>query len=245
MAAKRLERLGALLILGLVSAGLAGCASGAAAPTPGAPPTQAQAVSFAHAVNLQPSDIPGILESAPEAENERNRPLDRELALCVGSAAPDNAVASVHSATFRYAPEGRFVQLQSRVEVQPDARVASLDYEAIVRRRGFNCLARYLPASIEKHDGSGYDYGALNITRLPTPLPGIPKSFGFRLTTSITSPGIPQPVPLYADERGLVSGPAEIMLTAVAAPEPLANETEQRLMQLLSQRAQQHKLSSP
>jgi hypothetical protein len=59
----------------------------------------------------------------------------------------------------------------------------------------------------------------------------------------LPDPAPDTPIPVYFDELGFMSGPAEISLTAIGIGKPIPVEIEQRLEVLLYGRAKAHKLS--
>jgi hypothetical protein len=250
MLSKLLRPICALASIAAVGGPVAGCAgsgnaTGASGTVkPGASVTKARAVAYAHSVNLRATDLPDMTTASPEREGKSPRPADRALAGCDGGANPDRLVAAIDSATFKGSVEGQFEQLRSGVEVEPTVALAALNDTVVFSSRFLGCLKRFLPQSFAKDSGgSSSHYGPVTVSRLPTPLPGLDKSFGIEIATTITGPRTGgTPIHLYADELGFTSGPAEISLTAVGAPQPVSEEAEQRLVSLLYSRAQAHKL---
>ena len=207
------------------------------------PITKAQAVEYAHAVNLRVDDLPGMRVTKPEGEGNAPGRQDRELATCDGGPNPERLIAKIHSATFTGATEGEDEEIKSNVEVEPTEALAAKSDAVALSQRFLRCLVRLLPGTFEKATGRAH-YGRATVSRLPTPLPGVEGSFGVEITTTVTSAarvGQP-PIPVYIDEFGFVSGPVEVSLASFGAPQPVPTEASERLLALLHSRAEAHKL---
>jgi hypothetical protein len=241
----------ALVALGGVLAGCGGNNAPAASATQSisAPITKAQAAAYAHAVNLRASDLPDMDVSKPEHEEKAPTHTGLQLARCAGELDPLPRVLARSSPRFTSpVEEGEEEQakevISSSVEVLPTPAVAAEHDAASISPRGLRCLERYIPAALAKGNGRRVRYGPVTLRRLPDPLPGVAGSAAIELTTTLL--GIPRqvaPTPphVYIDVLGFVSGAAEVNLVAVGFPEPVGEETEQRLISLLYARAQANK----
>jgi hypothetical protein len=238
----------AFLALVVVVSAVAGCGGNASAPAASAASpsiTKAQATAYAHAVNLQAADLPGMSVASPESQALPPKQVDREANRCIGNVNPDLSVVRIHSGTFTGAAEAEHEQIRSAVEVMPTETLAARNDAANRSQRALSCTARFAPRLLGKASTGRVHYGPLKVSRLPNPLPGIRGSFGIRI--AITILGVPAAIEptqphLYVDVLGFLSGPAEVNLTATAFPEPVSEETEIRLLSLLHSRAEANKL---
>jgi hypothetical protein len=236
----------ALVAVGGVLAGCGGNNAPAASATPrvSAPITKAQAAAYAHAVNLRASDLPDMDVSKPEHEEKAPTHTGLQLARCAGELDPLPRVLARSSPIEEGEEEQAKEVISSSVEVLPTPAVAAEHDAASISPRGLRCLERYIPAALAKGNGRRVRYGPVTLRRLPDPLPGVAGSAAIELTTTLL--GIPRqvaPTPphVYIDVLGFVSGAAEVNLVAVGFPEPVGEETEQRLISLLYARAQANK----
>jgi hypothetical protein len=209
------------------------------------PVTRAQAAHYAHVVNLKAGDLPGMSVTSPEREARRPGRADREADRCAANVNPDLRVAKINSAKFVGAAEAQHEQIYSNVEVMPTVALAAQNNAANRSQRALSCAARFIPQLLGKSSGTRVHYGPVTITRLPSPLPGVRGSFGFRIAIAIL--GVPAAIEpttphLYFDSLGFLSGEAEVALIAVAFPQPVSEEVDARLMSLLHSRAEAHRL---
>jgi hypothetical protein len=237
----------AFLALVVVVSAMAGCGSNTSAPAASAASpsiTKAQATAYAHAVNLQAADLPGMSVASPESQAPLPKQVGREANRCIGNVNPDLSVVRIRSGMFAGAVEAEHEQIRSAVEVMPTETLAARNDAANRSQRAISCTARFAPRLLGKATGRVH-YGPLKVTRLPNPLPGTRGSFGIRI--AITILGVPAAIEptqphLYVDVLGFLSGPAEVNLTATAFPEPVSEETEIKLLSLLHSRAEVNKL---
>ena len=143
------------------------------------------------------------------------------------------------------AAEAQHEEIYSNVEVMPTVALAAQNNAANRSQRALSCAARFIPQLLGKSSGTRVHYGPVTITRLPSPLPGIRGSFGFRIAIAIL--GVPAAIEpttphLYFDSFGFLSGRAEVALIAVAFPQPVSEEVDARLISLLHSRAEEHQL---
>jgi hypothetical protein len=233
-----LPTLGSLVALAAAGCALAGCAGGspAAASNPNSSaPTRAQALVYANAVNLQATDLNGVIVASPGHEGKAPTPGDVELDRCVGAANPDTRVLKVVSPAFQGTTSGAFEQFSSTVEVEPTAAVVARNLAAIRSSRGLACLKRILP-----RDFGHSPHGSVTVTRLPE-MPAVPGSFAIQVTTTI-SRNATRPIPFAIELSGFAAGHAEVGLLTVSAPQPIPTEATEHLLAVLYGRAQAHSL---
>jgi hypothetical protein len=235
------------LALVAVVGAVAGCGGSSSAPvasTTSAPITKAQATAYAHAVNLQGTDFPGMSMTSPEGEKPDATRLDR-VERCTGNVNPDVILADIHSAIFSASNEPEHEQIRSEVEVMPSTAIAEQNNAASRSQRALACAKRLFPLEFDNKNGGRVRYGAVTVTRLPDPLPGVSGSYGYRVAVNIL--GVPKAIEptqprLYLEAFAFLSGPAEVALITTAFPQPVSEETEIRLLSLLHSRAEANKL---
>src|ERR1700682_1961608 len=177
--------------------------------------TKAQAALYAHVVNLKAADLPGMRVTSPERGARRPGRADREADRCAANVNPELRVAKINSAKFVGAAEAQHEEIYSNVEVMPTVALAAQNNAANRSQRALSCAARFIPQLLGKSSGTRVHYGPVTITRLPSPLPGIRGSFGFRIAIAIL--GVPAAIEpttphLYFDSFGFLSGQAEVAL---------------------------------
>ena len=231
-----------LLAAGLLG-GCGGTASvtGVASPTSG-PITKAQAVAYAHAVNLQPGDLPGFTSSGSETEAPKPGRLALEEIRCSGGVNPARRIAKIESTEFTAEIERAFYAkiIKSTVEVWPTTTLVSLNNSPSRRSRARACFVRFLEAlhkRINRERKGRMPIGPFTITTVPNPLPGVSHSF---LTTideaRLLRTGAIR-AHIYRDIFGFTTGPAEIELEAIGYGHPVPTSTEAQALQLLLDRA--------
>jgi hypothetical protein len=176
-----------VVVLVAVVSAVAGCggnASASALTTRSI--TKAQATAYAHAVNLRAGDLPGMSVTSPERESPTPTQKNRRSERCVGNVNPKLVLADIRSATFT-SPANE--EIHSTVEVLPSTSLARRNNAANDSQRAIKCAERFLPGEFNKSNGTRVRYGHISITRLPNPLPGVPGSFGIRISIPIL--GVP------------------------------------------------------
>jgi hypothetical protein len=153
------------------------------------------------------------------------------------------AIADIQSATFTSAADE---EIHSAVEVLPSASLARRNNAANDSQRAIKCVERFLPGESGKSNGTRVHYGHISVTRLLSPLPGAPGSFGIRITIPIL--GVPTAIEpttphLYLDAFAFLSGPAEIRLLTTSFPHPVSQATDTRLLSILRSRTEENKLA--
>jgi hypothetical protein len=222
---------------------LAACGSTDSQVSTAAPPTKSQAMAYAHAVNLQPGDLPGttVTEQAHEVAPRAMTPTQ----ACDGLGNLARPIAKVDSAKFVGISGSQHDEIRSNVEVMPTTVLAAQKNAAEVSSRAISCVERLILPKLEAANGSRVHFGHATITRLPDPLPGVTGAVGIRIAAPIL--GVPtaiepeQPT-FYIDAFAFLSGPAEVSMAATAFPKPVPAASETRLLALLHSRASASKL---
>jgi hypothetical protein len=181
--------------------------------------TKANAVAFAHAVNLRASDQPAMEALGPERAAPSPAAAAIEFARCDGGISPARILVNIRSTLLLTGDErGRRIVV-SRVTVMPSEALARRNLVAFASPSGLRCERRY---------------GGTSISRLNIALPGGAHAFGQRIVAPSAGP---THVLGYHDILGFVCGPAEIVLTAAGFSHPVAIQTEQQLLGALYRRA--------
>ena len=200
--------------------------------------TKAQAIVFAHAVNLRPSDIPGFHISSEKEEptSATEKHVEHELMHCVGAqGVVHKPIAEIKSGEFEREISGGHQSVSSEVEVVASSKVATEELVAIRSSRAQACLSHYLGLLFNTLKLKGIAVSQPKISAISAPLPATPLSAGYRITAVFTIKGIK--FPFTIDIFGFLHGPALITLFTTAVPEPFPATSEQRLFELLVQRA--------
>ena len=248
-----MRRIPIILVSALAGALLAGCsgkgqhaparvgtatrtttaAGGAPAPTR----TRAQALNFAHAINLTAADVPGLHAAAKREHNSASgRRAERELARCLGLSG-SGRLAEAASPNFERAVGIARFDVSSNVTVSQSAAPAARELEQLRGVRAKGCLKHYL-AALLNGSLSNATVGPVSIQEGTPPTGGAGASLGLRISTSITVRSIP--IPFYLDILGFVSGSAEVSLMSTGVPVPFPAATQQRLFLALLARAKAH-----
>ena len=230
------------------------------------PLSEESARDYARAVNLRASDLPYAEAEPPEDEDEREEDEERTRDTirayddCVGGGlALSRRLARVRSPAFVSTVAGGFHLFQSEVEVMPTAELAAR-HSAIYRsRRGRDCVERVFPRLFEEEAAETPELGAIEMTPLPVPLPGLEGAFGYRIETGVTIGG-PSPqmtahstarpaatteIPLFVDLFVFISGQAEISLTVSGAPRAIPERLVRNLLRVLRERSEANRLPDP
>jgi len=236
----------------LVAAGslLAGCGgsigASAASVTPRttAPITKTQGTTYAHAVNLGASDVPGMTIEAPEGEAPAPKRSAFEFARCYGGVSPARRIVKIHSSVFAAGHARKYQTLESTVEVWATPALAARNNAAYLSSRGRACFARSLEAlhsqANKQHPGQ-LQYGPLTVAIVPNPLPGVSHSFLRTIAYPLIRGGRIR-LYVYHDNFSVISGPAEVELDATGFLKPVPSATEERLLLLLLSRAKANNL---
>ncbi len=181
----RLLRPGVAGCITLLTAGLlAGCGSAASVvgvtPATSGPITKAQAVAYAHAVNLQAGDMPGFTTSGSETEAAKPGRLALEETRCSGGVNPARRIAKIESTEFSAGSAFYGKVVKSIVEVWPTPALVVSNNNPSRKSRARVCFVRFLDALHERtnRERKGrMQIGPFTITTVPNPLPGVSHSF--------------------------------------------------------------------
>lgn len=222
------------------------------APAPSPPPSapsRAQAVAFARTVGLRASDFPYYEAKPPEPKTATDRRRERALERCIG-VEDRSELAKRDSPSFETSVGASFTEFGSDVSVYSSSAFVTREMDAI-HRRGLECIARVLPAALEEAGSAEVDVVSTHTTLLRPPVPALGGSFGFRIRARVAIvPGAQQltayrpaadpqktELDVYVDLIGFPFGPAEVGMTATAAPRPISRKLERRVLLLLAKRA--------
>lgn len=210
------------------------------APRTSGPLTKAQAVMYAHAINLQPRDIPGFTSIGSETEAPAPGRYALEYSRCRGGVSSARRIANIQSTEFSAGSAFYGKLLKSTVEVWPTPALVALNNNRSHSARGRACLVRFLEAvhaQINQERKGRRQIGPFTITTVPNPLPGVSHSFlttikeAWLLRTGAVRAHI------YRDIFGFITGPAELELEAVGVGHPVPALTEEKVLLLLLGRA--------
>lgn len=218
------------------------------------PPTKAQAIAFARAVNLTAADVPGFRatsthEHEHEHETAAEKRLEHELLRCTGGVLNSrNGLAEVSSKDFKLEHDGLGFSVSSQVAVAQTSALAAKELAAIhgVHVRG--CLPHYLNLLLkdqllkefkeQKLPQTAVGPTSISILQGTPPAPGAAGSFGWRITATITVRNIRLPIYIYI--LGFVYGPAEVSLVSYGTLKPFPAAGQEHLYWLLLKRAKAH-----
>lgn len=230
----------------LLAAGLlAGCGGAAASVVGVTLPTsrqvtKAQAVAYAHAVNLRAGDLPGFTSTGSETEAPKPGRYSLEYSRCRGGVNPARRIAEVFSPEFSAGRAFYGKIVRSTVEVWPTSAIVALNNTRLHSSRGRACLVRYLEAvdkQIDRERKGREQIGPFTITIVPNPLPGVSHSFLTKIDeTRLLRTGAIR-AHIYRDIFGFITGPAEIELEAIGFGHPIPAPTEKEALRLLYGRA--------
>lgn len=210
------------------------------------PPTHAQALAFASAVNLRLTDVPGFKVSAEhEHESPAEKALEAKMLGCTGGVGSNEGLLKADSKDFHREVGIVNEGVSSHITVVQSAPVAAREFAAMSNPRIRSCLAHYTNLLFgllaKSPESNGMKATPVSITPLSISAPGMSVSFALRMTAAITDRGAR--IPFTMDLLGFAYGPAEVALFAYALPEPVPAATEQRLFSLLARRAIAHGLA--
>jgi hypothetical protein len=151
-------------------------------------------------------------------------------------------------------PGKELMRFSSRVEVMPNAALATRQNRVERSPRMLKCVSRLYPSLLMRKSTPSATIIGVRVKRLPDPLPGIAGAYAYRFISSDMvgrysseefvdyAPDTKRKVSVYIDVFGFTIGPAEINLFGVGTPHPAARTVEDRLLVLLYSRAKRHRL---
>jgi hypothetical protein len=223
-----------LLVTATLAAGCGGRAHSASTPI-----TKAQAVAFAHAVNLRAADLPARqwLVGDPETLWTRSK-QGGELSGCGSTRATSSRVMRINSPVFSLKPGGQAAyphsaRVQSVVYVMANTQLARQELAS-----ARNCVARQLARGTLETIAFGPEHFA----PLHATLPGVPVA---ELRSWVTLPELTATglsVRSYEDRFVFVVGRVEVALRTTESPHPFPTATENHLLTMLHSRAEAQEL---
>lgn len=209
------------------------------------PITKAQAMAYAHAVNLQPGEMPGFTSVGTEADAPAPGRYALEYGRCHDGVSPARRVTKIDSPEFSAGRATYAKIIRSAVEVWPTPVLAAFNSTTSNSSRGRACLVRYLEAvhkHINRERKGRMQIGPFRITTVPSPLPGV--SHGF--LTSINETRLLRTgairAHVYRDIFGFISGAIEIELESIGFGHRVPTSTEEKALLLLVGRARANTL---
>jgi hypothetical protein len=234
----------------LMSGLLAGCGADSTVDTStsaSAPISNAQAVAYAHTVNLQTGDIPGFASKGREIEAPKPGPLALEEIRCSGAINPARKIARIESTEFSAGRGSHSELVKSAVVVWPTPALVAVNNGPRHRARSRVCFARFLRAlnrRINLERKGQRQIGPFTITAAPIPLSGAVNGSLTRVDeTRLLSTGTVR-AHIYRDILGFTAGAAEFELEAIGFDHPVPAAIEVRTLKLLLDRATAHTVRS-
>jgi hypothetical protein len=236
----RLGRIGLGILAVAVALGGGGCGEGTPAPQAqgevAGPVTTPRVAAFAREVQLGKSDFPGATV-LPSGIGDEDDDFAVRFGNCVGSDLDPPTIGHFVSPTFYYSEGDEKAVFESQVEAAPTPYEAEALATLFGSKRGFSCFQRLAPHSLEASSSEDEEFHDVRVSRLSTPLPSTPNSFGFRFDTTEVRGDKERRV--FIDEIGFALGPTQVTLVAAGTPTPVNQDIEARLMLSLYVRAWQ------
>jgi hypothetical protein len=215
------------------------------APAP-SPAAKARALAVAQAINLTASDVPGFKASREHASKSRaERLAEGDLFRCAGARHGHRAhkrddLADASSARFELKQGIVDVSVSSEVGVARSAALAHAELAVLHSKRVRRCFVSYLREVLSRGKPAGTRVAGVRIQSGNPPAKGAAGSFGWRVSATFGVGRVS--VPVYLDMLGFVYGPARVTLISSGALRPFPAFAQQRLYELLLQRARAHPL---
>jgi hypothetical protein len=202
--------------------------------------TKVRAIAFARAVNLRAADVPESVRLTPEGATEPPTPASIEFARCVGATDTQHPVVDINSSTFASSSTRESARVKSSVLVMPNAMMTARNSSAVRSAHGRACAARIIRQALPVTR-----YGSVSVSFPSNVTSGVSGGFEVRVATIVRRrppQGRPIRIPVYTDEFGFNSGPAEVYLTVTGFLLPVSATIETRLLLLLRERSERYKL---
>jgi hypothetical protein len=235
----------ALLVSCLIAVGCAG-GNGTLARGQGleaaVPISKARAVTYAHAINLRPTDLPEMTSSSSERElsaTPGDRRSSAEFIHCYGGVSPALRVAKIQSPEFSLGAGAQAQDIESRVEVWPTSQLAARNNATYNTPRARACFARSLEALHRRlnEEGAGLlKFGRFKTATVPIHLAGVSRSFLHTIAETRVRNGQVR-LRIYHDTFTFLVGAVEVELVATGFSHPVPTPTEERLLASLVKRA--------
>ncbi len=213
-------------------------------PTAGAtaapPPSAAQAIAYAHAVNMRSYDVPGMTQLAREGPT-RDRAYWEGFVRCAGELPPTRTVATIHSPEFAERTRDGYEVVYTTVAVLPSRALAARYAQLDSSERARSCIAASVGRVLHAYLGKTglRDLGDVALTPQPTPVPRSYRGAGpYRATalriavqaTYATSADRRMRLPVYVQGFAVARGPAVVELTSLTLGQPF-REDRQRFLE--------------
>jgi hypothetical protein len=206
-------------------------------------PSRAQALAFAHAVNLSVADI-------PEASVEKKHTAAATTSERRGSQACErragwrnpHTIAEASSPKLKRGQELEIERITSSVSVLGSGRAVARQFALLSSPSVRACLARVLARGLDDRRIREAHWGHVSISRLPVDAQGTSATIGLRVLAALELPFSEVSVPFYEDVLGFAIGRAQVVLVAASATQPVPATTEQELLSRLLARARAHPL---
>jgi hypothetical protein len=207
------------------------------------PPSRAQALVFARAVNLSAGDIPGTSVEAKHrpAETAGERREERACEMRAGWG-HQHTLAEVSSPKLKRGQELEIERITSTVSVLRDESAVSRQFALLASPAARKCAARVLTRNLDDRSIRDARWGHVTVSKLPIDAPETTASVGIRIVAELEIPFNEVSIPIYVDLLGFAIGRAEIGLSAISATQPVPTSTEHELVALLLARARAHPL---
>ena len=214
--------------------------------------TKAQAIAFAHAVNLTSADVPGFAATSKrehKSETTTEKRLGGQLRSCTGGALNSHGeLAEVSSKDFKLERHPLVLTVKSQVSVARTLDLAAEELAALRSNHVRVCLSHYINSALKyqvlknQRPGTTINPNTIStrISQGTPPAHGATGSFAWLITASIAVSDIR--VPFYLDVLGFVDGPAEVSLMSSGILRPFPATAQEHLYRLLLARAEAHKL---
>ncbi len=211
-----------------------------------ASPTHAQALAFAHAVNLTAADVPGFT-ATPSEHNETaiERRLKPELLSCAGAQGSrallgaQSTLVEASSPNFELHRGILDLTVGSEVSVDKTSAEAAATLQAVHSAHLRACFTRYLSRLLKSQQHGGAVTGVSIASGTP-PAPGTTGGFGWRVTATLSIRGIR--LSFYLDILGFVYGPSQVTLSSSSVVRPFPASAQEKLFSTLLTRARAHGL---
>ncbi len=234
-----------LLLSGLLaSAFFVGTASAAdSSSAAGVTPTKAQALAFAHDVNLTAADVPGFTaaphkKSSDKKSSANEKRAEAQLERCLGKSRNKKGIVEVSSDSFEQETSSSELNVSSEVTVVKTPALAAHALALVKQASTRKCVSRYFNLLISGLKTSGAKIGKVTLTTGTPPAPGAGGSFGWRLSTVITDEKSGSRIPFFLDILGFIDGRAAVTLLTSGLPQPFPSSGELSLFSLLVKRAE-------
>lgn len=231
----------------VVTASHSSATTGAPGAGAGSPPTHAQALAFAHAVNLTAADVPGFTATPKQhGESANERRLEQEFHSCVGAQGAQalqgsrSTVAEAASPDFELHRSIIDLTVSSEVSVARTPAEAAAVLSAVHSARVKRCFTRYVSQLLRSQHLNGATVAGVAIVSGTPPAPGTAGGFGWRVTATLAVHGLH--ISFYLDILGFVNGPAQVTLSSSGTVRPFPASAQEQLYSGLLARAKSHSL---